>query len=885
MQNNLYQAFKESCQAHADAVCIRYKKKENYESLTFAQLEARVGELADVLRAKGIRPGQRVAFLLTSGPQWPAAFFACMALQAVAVPLDAQLSPEDLGGMLRHSRARLLLTEERFSLSLAGVLSGLTDCAPLFLDRPQERISGAPPRKGQSDFSSHKLAALFYTSGTTQEHKAVMLTHANLLANAASIRRVGILRSSDVILSLLPLHHTYPFMVTLLAPVLEGATVCYLPAIVPHELFLSLKENGVSVFVGVPQLYAVLRRTIGEKMQKVSLLSRWTTDRLMDLCAGISRASGLNVSKRVLKGLHEALGPQLRLLISGGAKLDPEVAQSFRRWGFQAIEGYGLTETSPVVTFNPPGRARFDSVGKALPDVSIEIRDPDEAGRGEIAIRGANVMLGYYRALGRTREVLRDGWFLTGDLGFVDAQGYLHLTGRSNELIVLPSGKNVNPEEVEAVYSRSEFIKEICVLHAESGSEASHLVAVIVPDEDRLKQKGHVNIHFKVKWEMDACAQKLPPYLRVKGFVLTGQTLPRTRLGKLMRYRIAQDYEKGHYKREADKEPSPDLTRFEESALQYLTRILKQPVHIDDHLELDLGLDSLGRIELLSALQDLVNVGIDDTLALELFQARTVRELMEKARVALPQSAFDGLLAQGETVFWPQVLSQPPREETLRRIKLRFDLFDRFVSFLEIGLLKIFIQVVFFLRVKGRGNIPADAPFVISSNHVTYLDAFFVIAALPFSLLFKTYFVGFGSIFNHPLLAWAVRFHRLIPIDASIDLTEALKACQYVLKQGKVLVYFPEGQRSADGGLKEFRKGIGILLKESGARVLPIYLKGAYKVWPRGQMIPVPAPVEVRIGNILELNELSSSSKDDPYVAIAESLREKTAALGDVEAR
>jgi long-chain acyl-CoA synthetase len=881
---NIFQAFRDSCSQHPEKICIKFKKGDAYEGLTYGALYQRVCVLRNVLIKEGVQPGHRVALLLTNSYHWPVAFFAAASVQAVAVPIDTQLPSDEIRAILTHSGAKMLLTEDRFDIALGAVLTWDTAVRILFVDRLESSF-GERIKEGHvllSAYPPSKLAALFYTSGTTQERKAVMLTHGNLLANAASIDKLGIIASDDTIMSLLPLYHTYPFMITCLVPFLKGACVCYAPSMAHQELFNGIRENKVTVFVGVPQLFSLIERSISDRIKKAGFIISWSTERLVDAGAGLSALTGRNISKEILKKVHAVFGGSLRLMTSGGAKLDPETARNFYRWGFRVIEGYGLTETSPVVTFSSPEARRFGSVGRPLPGVEVKIMGPNEEGAGEVAVRGDSVMLGYYRAPHLTAAVLRDGWFLTGDLGSIDKKGFLYLTGRSNELIVLPSGKKVNPEVVEAHYLKSPYLKEVCVLCAPDGPESGSLAAVIVPDEDLLRKHKHLNIHFKIKWELDASSQRLPPYQRIHGFVLTGEAMPRTRLGKLVRYKVEQKYAAGGFHQAPSVEKaleSEKLSRFEELALNYISKIVKKEVRIDDHLELDLGLDSLGRIELLSALQDLVSVGIDDSLALDLFQSRTVRELITKARQALPEDVFSGSVKRDDTVFWPHVLLEPLSEESRKRLKLRFDGFDTLIAALEVLILKVFYRSVFSLRVEGKENIPKDGPFVIAPNHVSYLDAFYVLCAMPLSVVLRTYFVGFGAIFNHPLVAWAVRFHRLIPIDADLNLAEALKVCVALLRQGKSLVYFPEGQRSADGQLKEFRKGIGILLKETNVKVLPIYIKGAYEAWPRSRAFPLPANITVRIGAPLEPQELTSSAGEDPYLTAAAVLKSKVAAL------
>jgi len=880
---NIFQTFQESCRIFSSKACVKFKKEDTYEVLTYEDIYRRVCVLRQFLLEAGIKPGQRVALLLSNGPYWPVAFFSLMSIQAVAVPLDVQMTPEQLGSILVHSETKMLLTEEKFGISLDDALSQTAKLPYQFLDRLDFSKATAKQdiRDERSAFGSYKLAVLFYTSGTTQERKAVMLTHSNLLANYESIRRVVITTQDDVILSFLPLHHTYPFMVSCFWPILVGVSVCYLPSLAYHELFNCIRENKVTIFVGVPQLFSLIAHSINDQVKKFGVLARWTNKGIMNTCAWIFSVSGVNVSKIVMKKLHAAFGPQLRLLASGGAKLDPRVALDFYRWGFDMIEGYGLTETSPIVSVNYLRSKKFNSVGKSIPGVVVKIVNHDKERVGEVAIRGANVMLGYYRALNLSRKVLQEGWFLSGDRGTKDKDGYLYLSGRTNELIVLPSGKKINPEEVEAHYSKSAFIKEICILY---DKKEEHLMAVIVADEERLKSQGHVNIHFKIKWELDSFSQKLPLFQRIHGFVLIKESLPRTRLGKLIRYKIEKKFADGIFERPQDKaKGSRALSEFEHMALDYLSRILKREVFLEDHLELDLGLDSLGRIELLAALQELVDVGIDDSLAMELFMSRTIEELITKARQALPDSAFSTLLKREDMVFWPHVLATPPTEENQQSLKMHFDFFDTVVSFLEILLIWFYFRVFFSLRVEGKKNIPKEGSFVITPNHVSYLDVFYVLCAMPFSMIQKTYFVGFSEIFNHPLLRWAVRFHRLIPIDTSLNLAETLRVCQYILKKGYCLMYFPEGQRSIDGKVKEFRKGIGILAKESKAKILPVYLDGAYKAWPRTRPVPLPANVCVKIGPIVDTKEIKIPLDADPYIEIASFLRKKVEELTELK--
>ena len=288
--------------------------------------------------------------------------------------------------------------------------------------------------------------------------------------------------------------------------------------------------------MGVPQLYHLLHKAIFEKIPNPLIL-------LPVLKAGnlARKALRLNLNKILLKKLHQKFGSSLRFFASGGARLDPKVGRGLTLLGFTILEGYGLTETSPVVTFNPLKRVRIGSVGPPIPEVKIKINNPNRANIGEILIQGPNVMKGYYKKPKETLEVLKEGWFYSGDLGFIDKKGYLHLTGRSKEIIVLSSGKNIYPEEIENHYLKSPYIKEMCVLETTSAGLSS-LYAVVFPNVDYFRKTREINIQGKIRWILENLSKELPSYKRIMGFAIAKEELPKTRLGKLKRYEIKAGY-------------------------------------------------------------------------------------------------------------------------------------------------------------------------------------------------------------------------------------------------------------------------------------------------------------------------------------------------------
>ncbi len=284
-----------------------------------------------------------------------------------------------------------------------------------------------------------------------------MLTHKNIFSNFQSIDKLKLFSDKDNFISILPLHHAFPFTVTLITPLFCRSRVTYASSLRSDELLDLMRETGVTVLAGVPQLFSLFYKNISDKIKNAPFLFRAPILGLIEILWQIRRFSGINLSKMALPKIHRPFGRSLRFFISGGAKLNEEAARFLMKTGFIILEGYGLTETSPGVTFNLLKKQKIGSAGRAIPDVELKINDPDAAGMGEVLIKGPNVMKGYYNRAQETSSVLKDGWFYSGDLGHIDKDGYLYITGRKKEIIVLSSGKNIYPEEIESYYIKSPY--------------------------------------------------------------------------------------------------------------------------------------------------------------------------------------------------------------------------------------------------------------------------------------------------------------------------------------------------------------------------------------------------------------------------------------------
>jgi long-chain acyl-CoA synthetase len=448
-------------------------------------------------------------------------------------------------------------------------------------------------------------------------------------------------------------------------------------------------------------------------------------------------------------------------------------------------------------------------------------------------------MAGYHNRPDATATALQDGWLRTGDLGYFDAGGRLHITGRLKEIIVLASGKNIYPEEIEAVYARSPYVAEICVIGVarpdDPASERLH--AIVVPNFDLMRERGIVNTREIVRFDIEGLALELPHHKRVLSFDIWRDPLPRTTTRKLRRPEIERLYrERGAQAVAASSESSwSDADRAwagdgHTARVLEVIRLAAKPgavVTPDANLELDLGLDSMERVELLVRLEQMFGSRVGDDLAQRLY---TVRELVEALR---GQGDDAGTSAGAGADPWGQILATSPDDALVQSLLDPKPLFAPFMFLVVKGVYAI-AWLLLGLRVKGREKVPAEGPHILSPNHQGYLDAFVLVAALPYRVFRRLFFVGASEYFATPLMAAVARRINVVPVDPDANLVRAMQAGAFGLGKGKVLVLFPEGERSPDGTPRVFKKGAAILSAQLGVPIVPVAIHGAFDVWPRG---------------------------------------------------
>ncbi|MDH5698514.1 MAG: AMP-binding protein [Nitrospirota bacterium] len=874
----------------ADRVVMQMKEGEGYRRHTYREVSKLVQGLASSLVEHGLRPGHRVALVAENCPEWVIAHLSILTVGATAVPLDIQMPQEQLLSFLTTSNSRFVFVSTK-TVDLVRELPATITVVSMEPATKSHHLSMKDlMEQGQQKLpvdlrvNPDDVASLLYTSGTTKKPKGVLLTHRNFMANAKDIMGKQLAGPEDNFLVMLPLHHAYPFMVAYLVPILLGSKMTFLQSLKGPDLVQCIHETGITIAVGVPQIFSMIRRSIFEELGRRPAFIRSLITLLLGLSDFVRTHTRWNPGRRLFAPVHRRFGSSLRLLCSGGAKLDPQISKDLGCLGFTVREGYGLTETAPVIAFSSLSRLKPGSVGPPLATVEVRIDAPNEAGIGEVIVRGPNVMKGYDQAPAETAEAIRDGWFHTGDLGYLDSDGYLFITGRIKELIVTPGGKNILPEELEKAYQQNPAIAELCILGLpRAGEEGEHLHAVVVPNFDYLREhKIHDSASY-IKDALNSAATTLPTYKRISGVTFIKDPLPRTRLGKIQRHLVLAMTQSTQTAVELPPEQASETdqqirqTTTGQVVIETLAGLVSadRALRLDDHLDLDLGFDSLKRVEFQAALENRLGP-VPETFMGEVV---TVRDVITKL-MALEQ------IPAGHTetpISWHQIFETPlPR--TLRETVLApLSRGNKIVGQIMMAIADIFFRMAFPLTVKGIEHLPRDGSFILAANHLSFIDPFLILATVPRSTFTELSTLGWEPFFRSPFRRWIARVGHVIPVGPETPLATVLKTSVALLRSGKSLLIFPEGERSLDGQLLPFKKGLGVLACELNVPIIPVKIEGSFEVWPPDAKTPHLHPITLTFGQSLHITpsmiETWTTNGEDPHMVATQLIRDAVASL------
>ncbi len=764
------------------------------ENITYNNLLKQIDHYAALLPE--LR-NKRIVIFSENRAEWIIALYAVWKNGGTVVPIDVLSAVDDVAYILGDAKPAVMFCSAEKQQFLQQAASETNfDSQLLVFENLQLPASETEP----ADFMVEDIdrtALILYTSGTTGNPKGVMLSFENIIANLTAVcHDVPIYTANDRTMLLLPFHHVLPLVGSIVAPLYTGGTMVLNKSLAAEDMLATLKQFGVTIMIGVPRLYQLIYKGLREKINS-SIVAK-------AMLALAGAVDSLKFSRKLFGSVHRKFGGHLKYLVCGGAPVDPEVVRLFKTLGFEILEGYGMTETAPMITFTRPGTVFPGVPGYLLPGLEIRFDG------GEIVVSGKNVMQGYYNKPAETAEVLKDGWLHTGDLGYLDEKGYLHITGRKKELIVLPNGKNINPEEVEnAILKQSGFIKETGVFMKDG-----ILQALILPDFKKLNEAGINEIEEYFRWDVvDKVNKVVSPHKKILRFNLTTSELPKTRLGKVKRFMLPEMAETK--KQAAADEPK---TREYQAVKKFLEDETQQTVHPNDHIELDLALDSLGRVSLTAFIDTAFGVDIPENTLAEYPSVAKLAEFIHKKKTRLN---FEG-------ISWSQILKEKVH------ISLPASGFTH-------NLNKNVMQVIFrlFMRIKGKGleNIPDEA-CIIAPNHQSVLDGFLVASFFKRRLMKKTYVYAKEKHFRHPLMRYMASRNNIILVDVNKDLKLSIQKLAEVLKKGKNLMIFPEGTRTLNGKLGDFKQTFAILSQELSVPIVPVAIKGSYDILPSGTRFP-----------------------------------------------
>ena len=762
------------------------------QKISYADVIKYVNFYSDFL---DIEKGDRSALMMENRPESIFSFFSIWAKKGIAISLDAGYTVDQLAYVLGDSEPKYLFVSNKTKQVAEEANSKLNNNVKIInVDEIELTTDYKIKQEEFANDSNKDVAVLVYTSGTTGNPKGVMITYENIETNMAGVRAVDLVNENDVILAMLPYHHIMPLCFTLILPMYMGVPIVLLTEISSATLLKTLQENRVTVILGVPRVWEMLDKAIMTKINQSSLA------KFMFRLA--SKTNSMSIRKMLFSKVHKQFGGHIRLMVSG--------------------------------------RERSDSAGEVIPDVEVKIADD-----GEILVKGKNVMKGYYKNETATKEAFdAEGWFHTGDLGRLEGK-YLIIIGRKKEMIVLANGKNIDPNDIEAeIIKNTDLIKEIAVTEYNA-----QLLAIIYPDFEKIQAQQIVNIKDAIKWEViDKYNVTAPNYKKIHDIKIVKEELPKTRIGKIRRFMLKDlledKVETSDKKVEKKAVEVPSEIREKYDIInKYITERYNKDIDLDSHIELDLGFDSLDIVEFMNFLNSTFEIEIVEQ---DFVDHKTISDIIK-------------LVEEKSGLTTEKVVEKVDKNENLKKIiegDSNVNLppsakYAKVLKFLFTPLFKFYFRY----KYSGKENLGEGAGIIVG-NHQSYLDAFMLNNAFTYKELSNNYYIATALHFKSKTMKYLAGNGNIILVDTNRNLKNTLQAASKVLKSGKKLIIFPEGARTRDGQLQEFKKTFAILAQELNVPIYPFVLKGAYEAFPYNKKFPKRHDISVQF-----LEKIESKNK------------------------
>ena len=794
---NLFTAYCTVFTQHADRILFKNR------NMTFAETWQKVEGRARFLRDMGFEKGDVIAVLADTSPEWCITYMAVTAIGAIALPLDTNLTADQYREML-ESDARAVFVS-------AGLRNLVTHPAVYAIEDEYQTTDDSPLE--DPGLEKDDIASLLFTSGTTGIPKIVSLTHGNILHVALVCTKMEEYTEDDLTLAMLPLYHVYAFESTFMAPLLTGSAIVFQSSLKGPDIIRTLGENNITIFPAAPQVWELFFDALLTKIRAQSML-KYRVFMFFLQTAPCLKACGLNcLLRKVFSPVHDVFGHHIRFFISGGAPLKKEYFNYYRRMGFSIMEGYGLTETTGPIAIPYYREAQAGAVGPPIPGNEVKIKNVNADGVGEIWLRGEAVMPGYYKNEEANRQAFDDdGFFNTQDLGFIDGKGHIHVTGREKNLIVLASGKNVYPEELELYFCSSPAVAEIAVFGRKVDGRET-VSAVIVPT---VKGAGSYNA---VREAINELNTSLPPYKTLTHFALSADPLPRNSTRKVLIDEVIRLLEQGVYQTDAAGTAIPrailkPADMGEEEIIDALKQKLRATNLYANETLADYRIDSLGLIELIVYLEDTLGVAIS----------------MDNVDSLMTLEKFVGYLAacpRESGAHLDEVILKSP-------ITTKTVIFPNPVSELVLFLVRIISRLFWRLRTVNQERLVPENS-IIAANHQSFLDLPWLFGSLPYTQRKRLFITGKKEL---SFLKYVFAGSPILFVDRQGNVVPSLKAASDILRSGDSLIIFPEGTRTADGTVRAFKSGAAYLAHNLDKKIIPVTIRGAFDVMPRHTIIP-----------------------------------------------
>ena len=751
--------------------------------------------------------------LMENRPEWIYTYFALWDRKAVPIALDSTSNSKEILYVLEDSGPKFIICSDETEKNVKEAVSIYDKGQVVIINVDSHSIDENKMEIiKKDDFElenpeGDSIATMLYTSGTTGSPKGVMLTFNNLSSELEGLEKKNLLEPSDQILALLPFHHVLPLTATVLIILKYQASIVFVKKIASKEILEALDKNNVTALVGVPRVFKLFYDGIKQQID-----SKFITRTIYKL---MTKIKSFKIRRKVFTKVHEKFGGELTFIVSGGAKLDPEIGEFYETLGIYVQEGYGLTETSPVIAVNTRKERKIGTVGKKLDNIEAKIVDE------ELWVKGPIVMKGYYNKPEKTAEVItEDGWFKTGDLASIDDEGYITIRGRRNSMIVLSNGKNIDPEKLEnkVIEKSKRLIKELGVF-----GHNDKLVAIIVPDLLECRKQGITNIKAYIKNIVEDYNLTVHNYEKILDYKLYEEELPKTRVGKLRRFMLPELYLKTNIKKKKVEEPDNEVYRLLKDYIKKLKGIEAQP---EENLELEIGMDSLDIVEFFAYVENSFGIQLDEEKFSEISNLKSLSEYINEKATKIESGEVD----------WKKIIEAAPpvEEKNIWATRVLRPLFD------------LAIKLYFRLKRVNRDKL-SDKPQIFVSNHQSFIDSLVLGSLLPAGILYNTVFLAIDWYFKKGILKLLVSHGNVVLIDINKNIKKSVEEIAANVKAGKNVLIFPEGARTKDGKVAEFKKVFAIIAKELNVDVQCLGIKGAFEAYSRYMKFPKPKKIEVAV--------------------------------------